>query len=103
MTTFDTTDHDDWLREIRFRLVSSCDEHTAHLLDLTTNTPNPVDAAAHSALLTVARQSLADATEALRRLDDGSYGRCARCGHSIPAERLEILPHARNCIACQSR
>jgi DnaK suppressor protein len=39
---------------------------------------------------------------AMRRLDEGSYGTCARCGKEIPAERLEARPYAIYCITCQS-
>ena len=38
---------------------------------------------------------------ALRRLDDGTFGTCARCGRAIAAERLEALPWASHCIDCQ--
>lgn len=38
---------------------------------------------------------LADIADALRRLDDGSYGRCEICGQPIPDERLEAEPTAR--------
>lgn len=38
--------------------------------------------------------------DALRRLDDGTYGICARCAAPIPYERLEAIPHARLCIRC---
>ena len=44
---------------------------------------------------------LAELDDALRRLDEGTYGRCARCGSAIPAARLEALPHARLCMTCQ--
>jgi DnaK suppressor protein len=40
-------------------------------------------------------------TGALARLDDGTFGRCLRCGAAIPDERLEVLPWAAFCIACQ--
>lgn len=39
---------------------------------------------------------------ALARLDDGTYGTCARCGRPIAAERLEALPWAARCIECQA-
>jgi DnaK suppressor protein len=39
---------------------------------------------------------------ALQRLDDGTFGTCRRCGQPIAAERLEALPWAAHCIACQS-
>jgi DnaK suppressor protein len=38
---------------------------------------------------------------ALQRLDDGTFGTCARCGRPIAAERLEALPWASHCIECQ--
>ncbi len=38
--------------------------------------------------------------EALRRMDEGSYGRCARCEQAIPYGRLLVVPEARNCVAC---
>jgi DnaK suppressor protein len=38
---------------------------------------------------------------ALARLDDGTYGTCARCGRPIATERLEALPWAAHCIDCQ--
>lgn len=40
--------------------------------------------------------------EALRRVDDGSYGKCIGCGKMISAARLEAVPHARLCIECKS-
>jgi RNA polymerase-binding protein DksA len=41
---------------------------------------------------------LAAIDAALKRLDDGTYGRCERCGEQIEAERLEALPWATLCI-----
>lgn len=38
---------------------------------------------------------------ALKRIEDGSYGTCQRCGQPIAAERLEALPYAAYCITCQ--
>ena len=47
------------------------------------------------------RRVVAEIDAALGRLDDGSYGKCERCAASIPVERLEIVPYARYCVACQ--
>ena len=49
-----------------------------------------------------AEQHLALVDAALERLDAGSYGACLRCGNPIAPERLEALPWAAHCIACQS-
>lgn len=40
--------------------------------------------------------------EALRRIEDGSYGKCFGCGKMISASRLQAVPHARLCIECKS-
>ncbi|MBA2380550.1 MAG: TraR/DksA C4-type zinc finger protein [Chloroflexi bacterium] len=46
-------------------------------------------------------QHLVAVEAALARLDDGTFGTCARCGLPIAAERLEALPWASHCIDCQ--
>ncbi|GAB4057201.1 TraR/DksA family transcriptional regulator [Catellatospora paridis] len=100
MTTLDTTDHDDWLAGIHERLKHTCDEQTAHLSDLTAAAPDASEAAAHGALLAGTRQSLADTVAALRRIEQGRYGACEVCAAAIPLARLDLLPHARTCVAC---
>ena len=40
--------------------------------------------------------------EALRRINDGSYGKCILCERQISKARLEAVPHARLCIECKS-
>lgn len=39
--------------------------------------------------------------EALRRINDKTYGICHQCGKQINPERLEAVPHARLCISCK--
>jgi len=43
---------------------------------------------------------LAETRSALSRLDNGTYGRCERCGTEIAPERLKALPYARLCVHC---
>src|SRR5262249_60762855 len=40
--------------------------------------------------------------EALRRLDDGTYGICEECGEEIGIERLKARPVTTLCIECKS-
>ena len=47
------------------------------------------------------QQHLAAVEAALARLDDGTYGTCARCGRPIAPDRLDALPWAAHCIDCQ--
>ncbi len=44
---------------------------------------------------------LAEAEEALRRFDEGTYGLCQACGQAIDPARLEALPYAPFCLRCQ--
>ncbi|NKZ03853.1 TraR/DksA family transcriptional regulator [Actinomadura latina] len=52
------------------------------------------------ASLSRARSQLADIEDALRRLRDGTYGTCERCGGPVGADRLDARPAARTCITC---
>jgi DnaK suppressor protein len=47
-------------------------------------------------------QMVADIDQALLRMDEGTYGECARCGKPIDERRLEALPTARYDAACQT-
>jgi RNA polymerase-binding protein DksA len=40
---------------------------------------------------------------AIRRIDEGTYGTCERCGRPIDAARLKALPHASLCMDCKRR
>jgi RNA polymerase-binding transcription factor len=47
-------------------------------------------------------QMIADIDQALLRIEEGSYGICARCGKLIDERRLEALPTARYDATCQA-
>jgi RNA polymerase-binding transcription factor DksA len=77
--------------------LSKVDQHPAELgsetfereLELTT--------------LTIVEGELKDIDDALRRLDDGTYGICEECGKPIDEARLEAVPWARYCVVDQAR
>jgi len=52
----------------------------------------------HRALIGRLQDALADVDRALRKLDEGSYGKCEVCGEDIADARLEALPTSRYCI-----
>jgi DnaK suppressor protein len=41
-----------------------------------------------------------DIRAALKRIEDGTYGVCSRCGEDIDERRLQALPYATECIQC---
>ena len=44
---------------------------------------------------------LAAIDAALARIDEGTFGTCARCERPIAEERLEAMPYATLCIDCK--
>ena len=46
------------------------------------------------------RKILIEINDALKRIDDGTYGICESRGEQIPKERLKAIPWARYCVAC---
>jgi len=65
------------------------------------------DAASHEAdedraraVLGAEEALLGEVEAALRRLADGTFGRCEACAKPIPSRRLEALPYARYCVVC---
>jgi DnaK suppressor protein len=50
----------------------------------------------------ILEQDAAQAEHARERLAEGTYGVCEDCSQKIAPERLEALPEATRCIACQS-
>jgi DnaK suppressor protein len=46
------------------------------------------------------RAQLRQVVDALRRIEDGTYGACTACGGSIPFERLLVFPETLACTAC---
>ncbi len=52
----------------------------------------------HGAVLAGIEADLDALDAALRRMDDGSYGRCNRCGAALPADGLDADPLR---VACE--
>ena len=55
------------------------------------------------ALLEAAQERRDGVLDALRRLDEGTYGICVDCGKPVPENRLRARPEAARCLACQAR
>lgn len=62
-----------------------------------------VDQEILEALLAGARGALHDIDDALRRIEDGSYGRCPQCGEPHALHQLQLLPQLARCPDCQAQ
>jgi DnaK suppressor protein len=49
------------------------------------------------------KTQLKQIVDALRRIEDGTYGACNGCGEPIPFERLLVYPETRACTRCATR
>lgn len=72
------------------------------------NFPDPTDRAAHETdrnfLLRVKdreRRLISKVNEAIKRIDDGTFGVCELCGEEISEKRLEVRPVTTCCIDCK--
>lgn len=54
-----------------------------------------------SALSSIERQKLANIDNALKKIEDGTYGICAECGEMIDERRLMVKPFAIYCVKCR--
>jgi DnaK suppressor protein len=72
--------------------LSSVDNHPADAAtDLTT-------VITENALDEMKEEEIEKIQNALKAIDEGTYGKCVVCGKDIPFERLEVVPSTLTCI-----
>jgi RNA polymerase-binding protein DksA len=76
-------------------------EKTGDLPDLSDRASEGFEDDLAVGLMAIEAAQLEDIDFAISRIDDGSYGLCADCGKPVPRKRLEVLPFARRCLACE--
>lgn len=54
------------------------------------------------AVADIRRAEFTQMDEALKKLDDGTYGVCEGCGEDIDEERLKVMPFSTYCVRCKS-
>jgi len=52
------------------------------------------------ALENTLEKRLQNIISALKRIDEGTYGKCEKCGGEIASKRLEVNPEATICMKC---
>ncbi len=63
-------------------------------------TSEAVERLATTAMARSIHNSIADIDRALEKLEEGTYGRCDRCGRDIAPARIEALPASTRCVNC---
>ena len=72
--------------------------YTVHMADMAADT---YDRELSMNIASSEQELLYQIDDALKRLDDGSYGICQQCNQPIAMSRLKAVPYASLCIACQ--
>ena len=72
--------------------------YTVHLADMAADT---YDRELSMNIASSEQELLYQIDDALKRLDDGSYGVCQQCNQPIAMSRLKAVPYASMCIGCQ--
>jgi DnaK suppressor protein len=111
------------LNEIKRRLEARRDELREQISSLTGAHPQPVDPIEardpptdfeenavdflemqqEQSILVNEQALLAEVESALKRIEDGTYGKCTNCGRPIPEKRLQAIPWAARDIQCEEQ
>ena len=104
-----------WIKQMRElltmqrqRLVSVVASTQAHMAEKSGDLADISDRASEGfedelavGLMAIEAAQLEDINEAIERIDNGTYGVCVDCKRAIPRKRLEVLPFAKRCLACE--
>ena len=74
--------------------------YTFHMADMATDL---YDREFSLGLAEAERERLFALDDALKRIDEGTYGICDKCGDEITKQRLKAMPRAEFCIGCQEK
>jgi len=74
--------------------------YTYHMADVATDN---YDREFSLGLASKDRKSLYELEDAMKRIEDGTFGVCLDCKVLIAKTRLKVVPQARLCIKCQEK
>lgn len=74
--------------------------YTYHMADVATDT---YDREFSLSLASNEREALYELDDALKRIEDGTFGICEECKNLIAKNRLKAVLHARLCIKCKEK
>lgn len=108
MTQLDVDRYRTQLLQLRERLTGEI----GRLSEAVLSDAQPVGEHDHTVSEAVDKEVVLEQTEeqirrevsaALRRITEGTYGKCEACGRPIPLKRLNALPYTRYCVDCEQK
>jgi RNA polymerase-binding protein DksA len=100
--TLDDIKHisDDTLKKSQKDASGDISGYTYHMADVATDT---YDREFSLGLATNERELLYELDDALKKIDEGTFGICEECKSPITKVRLKAVPYARLCVKCQEK
>lgn len=91
---------DDTLRKSQKEASGDISGYTYHMADVATDN---YDREFSLGLASNERKAIFELDDALKRIEEGSFGICDDCKGQITKVRLRVVPSARLCIKCQQK
>jgi RNA polymerase-binding protein DksA len=91
---------DDTLKKSQKDAAGDISGYTYHMADVATDT---YDREFSLGLASNERDALYELDDALKKVEDGTFGICEDCKSLIAKNRLKAVPSARLCVKCQER
>ena len=74
--------------------------HVLHMADVATDM---YDREFNLGLASSEREVLTKIEQALKRIDEKTFGACVQCAKPIPSARLKAIPYTETCLKCQEK
>jgi len=91
---------EDTLKKSQRDAAGDISGYAYHMADIATDT---YDREFSMGIASNERKQVYDIDDALKKIEDGSYGICEDCKNFISKTRLKAIPHARMCLKCQEK
>ena len=91
---------DDTLKKSQKDAAGDISGYTYHMADVATDT---YDREFSLGLASNDRELLYELDDALKKIEEGSFGICEQCKTIISKTRLRAIPQARFCVKCQEK
>ena len=91
---------DDTLKKSQKEASGDISGYAYHMADVATDS---YDREFSLGLASSERNFIYELDDALKRIEDGTFGICQDCKSLITKSRLKAVPHARNCVKCQEK
>jgi RNA polymerase-binding protein DksA len=91
---------DDTLKKSQKEASGDISGYTYHMADVATDS---YDREFSLGLASSERKFIYELDDALKRIEEGTFGICQDCKSLISKSRLKAVPYARSCVKCQEK